>query len=53
MMDNSGNINRDALQKRYNVVSIYDGLLLIVAGLCVGYVRWLDACSKGGWGWKA
>ena len=53
-MDTTGiNINLDALQKKYNNIVIYDGILLIAAGLCVAYVRWLDARDKGKWTWKA
>lgn len=52
-MDNGGDINTGALQERYNYVAIYDGLLLVFGGLCVGYVRWLDARSKGRWMWRA
>lgn len=49
-MDDSG---LRMLQKRYNDVVIYDGVLLLCAGLCVGYVRLLDARNKGRWAWKA
>ena len=41
------------VKKRYNDVVIYDGMLLLAATLCVGYVRWLDARDKGTWRWKA
>lgn len=41
------------LKKKYNDVVIYDGLLLVCASFCVGYVRWLDAREKGAWVWKA
>ncbi|KAJ7136335.1 MFS general substrate transporter [Mycena crocata] len=41
------------LRGRYEHVVVYDGLLLFCAGLCVGYVRWLDARDKGVWKWKA
>lgn len=52
--DNSGiGINVDALQTKYNDIVIYDGMLLIAAGFCVAYVRWLDARDKGKWTWKA
>ncbi|KAJ7137533.1 hypothetical protein C8R43DRAFT_858204, partial [Mycena crocata] len=40
------------LRGRYGHVVVYDGLLLFCAGLCVAYVRWLDARDKGGWKWK-
>ncbi|KAF8079387.1 MFS general substrate transporter [Lyophyllum atratum] len=41
------------LQSRFNEVAIYSGILLIGAGICVSYVRWLDARDKGRWAWKA
>ncbi|KAJ3710677.1 monocarboxylate transporter [Lentinula raphanica] len=41
------------VQKRYNEVVIFDGMLLLAAAVCVGYVRWLDARDKGAWRWKA
>lgn len=41
------------LRRRFNDVVVYDGLLLLSAGFCVGYVRWLDARDKGRWRWKA
>ncbi|KAJ7133147.1 major facilitator superfamily domain-containing protein [Mycena epipterygia] len=41
------------LRQRYDHVVVYDGLLLLTAGFCVAYVRWLDARDKGGWKWKA
>ncbi|KAJ7221791.1 major facilitator superfamily domain-containing protein [Mycena haematopus] len=41
------------LKERYDHVVVYDGLLLLCAGMCVAYVRWLDARDKGGWKWKA
>ncbi|KAJ7115705.1 major facilitator superfamily domain-containing protein [Mycena epipterygia] len=41
------------LRARYEHVVVYDGLLLFCAGMCVAYVRWLDACDKGDWKWKA
>jgi len=46
-------LNVALLQKRYNDVVVYTGMLLLCAGLCVGYVRWLDARNKGRWVWKA
>ncbi|KAF9260755.1 MFS general substrate transporter [Marasmius fiardii PR-910] len=45
--------NAKVLQKKYNQVVIYDGVLLIASALCVVYVRWLDARDKGRWKWKA
>ncbi|KAJ3783088.1 MFS general substrate transporter [Lentinula aff. detonsa] len=41
------------IRKRYNDVVIFDGMLLLAAAVCVGYVRWLDARDKGTWRWKA
>ncbi|KAI0713111.1 monocarboxylate transporter [Cerioporus squamosus] len=43
----------DALRTRYNDVAVFDGALLLASGLCVAYVRWLDARDKGGWSWRA
>ncbi|EIW64477.1 MFS general substrate transporter [Trametes versicolor FP-101664 SS1] len=45
--------NMGVLKNRYNEVAIFDGVLLLAAGACVAYVRWLDARDKGGWAWKA
>ncbi|KAH9897700.1 MFS general substrate transporter [Cubamyces lactineus] len=45
--------NMSMLKNRYNEVAIFDGVLLLAAGVCVAYVRWLDARDKGGWSWKA
>ncbi|KAM5539964.1 hypothetical protein V8D89_006467 [Ganoderma adspersum] len=42
-----------ALKTRYNDVAVFDGVLLLAAGFCVAYVRWLDARDKGGWSWRA
>lgn len=42
-----------AVKMRYNDVVVFDGILLLAAGICVSYVRWLDARDKGGWKWKA
>lgn len=41
------------LKGRYADVAVYDGALLVGAGVCVAAVRWLDARNKGGWVWKA
>lgn len=49
----SNEMGANILQKRYNEVVIYDGMLLMGAGMCVAYVRWLDARDKGKWKWKA
>ena len=43
----------EALRSRYNEVAVYGGVLLLAAGICVAYVRWLDARDKGGWSWRA
>lgn len=43
----------NVLKNRYNEVAVFDGVLLLAAGGCVAYVRWLDARDKGGWSWKA
>ncbi|KAI8990640.1 MFS general substrate transporter [Trametes punicea] len=45
--------NLNVLKSRYNEVAVFDGVLLLTAGVCVAYVRWLDARDKGGWTWKA
>jgi len=41
------------LRRRYNEVVLFDGILLVGATFCVGYVRWLDARDKGRWVWRA
>ncbi|KAJ7577530.1 MFS general substrate transporter [Mycena floridula] len=51
--DSSLFLNSTLLQKRYNYVVIYDGILLLCAGMCVLCVRWLDSRDKDGWKWKA
>ena len=43
----------EALKTRYNDVATFDGVILLAGGLCVAYVRWLDARDKGGWSWRA
>ena len=43
----------EALKTKYNNVAVFDGALLLAAGFCVAYVRWLDARDKGGWSWRA
>ncbi|KAJ6483870.1 MFS general substrate transporter [Mycena vitilis] len=43
----------EGLRGRYERVVVYDGVLLLCAGMCVAYVRWLDARDKGAWKWKA
>ncbi|KAK7058109.1 monocarboxylate transporter [Favolaschia claudopus] len=51
--ENGLDLNQKALQRRYDYVVVYDGLLLLCAGICVACVRWLDARDKGVWKWKA
>ena len=46
-------MSMDILKDRYDWVAVYVGALLLGAGLCVAYVRWLDAKNKGGWSWIA
>jgi MFS family permease len=42
----------DGLEKRYQDVVVYDGVLLLCSGLSVACVRWYDAKERG-WSWKA
>ncbi|KAK7058108.1 monocarboxylate transporter [Favolaschia claudopus] len=51
--ENVLDLNQKALERRYDYVVVYDGLLLLCAGVCVACVRWLDARDRGGWRWKA
>ncbi|OBZ78981.1 Monocarboxylate transporter 12 [Grifola frondosa] len=46
-------VSLEKLRARYNEVAIFDGILLLAAGVSVAYVRWLDARDKGGWSWRA
>ncbi|KAI0066395.1 MFS general substrate transporter [Artomyces pyxidatus] len=41
------------LRDKYDDVASYSGALLLGAGVCVVYVRWLDSKAKGAWAWKA
>jgi MFS family permease len=41
------------LKVRFNLIAAFDGVLLLVAGVCVVFVRWFDARYKGTWRWKA
>jgi MFS family permease len=41
------------LKMRYNHIAAFDGVLFLVAGVCVVLVRWYDAKFKGTWSWKA
>ena len=43
----------DLLEKRYNELVVFTGVLLMGASVCVAYVRWGDAKEKGSWRWKA
>ncbi|KAI0800538.1 MFS general substrate transporter [Fomes fomentarius] len=43
----------EVLRSRYNDIALYGGVLLMASGVCVAYVRWLDARNKGGWTWRA
>ncbi|KAL0950250.1 hypothetical protein HGRIS_010234 [Hohenbuehelia grisea] len=45
--------DRHTLKQRYNDVVLYSGLLLVSAGLCIAYVRWLHSRARGQWSWKA
>ncbi|EKM54904.1 uncharacterized protein PHACADRAFT_197337 [Phanerochaete carnosa HHB-10118-sp] len=46
-------IDLHMLRTKYNQVAMYDGAVLLAAGLCVAYVRWSDARYKGRWQWIA
>ncbi|KAL0950252.1 hypothetical protein HGRIS_010236 [Hohenbuehelia grisea] len=46
-------LDKGTLRRRYNDVVLYSGMLLVGAGFCVAYVRWLHARARGGWSWKA
>ena len=41
------------LRGRFSRIAGYDGVLLLVAGVCVVFVRWFDARAKGRWKWIA
>ncbi|KAJ3861372.1 MFS general substrate transporter [Lentinula novae-zelandiae] len=51
--DSTSTVGLGPIKRRYNDVVIFDGMLLLAAAVCVGYVRWLDARDKGAWRWKA
>ncbi|KAJ3899776.1 MFS general substrate transporter [Lentinula edodes] len=51
--DSTSTVGLGPIKRRYNDVVIFDGMLLLAAAVCVGYVRWLDARDKGSWRWKA
>ncbi|KAJ6609564.1 major facilitator superfamily domain-containing protein [Mycena sp. CBHHK59/15] len=42
-----GAVGMQQLQGGFEKVVMYDGVLLLAAGVCVAYVRWLDARDKG------
>ena len=46
-------LDLNRLQRKFNGVVVYDGVFILSAGICVAYVRWLDARNKGRWSWKA
>ncbi|KAJ7627069.1 major facilitator superfamily domain-containing protein [Roridomyces roridus] len=48
-----GMVDLRGLKARFEHVVLYDGVLLLLAGMCMAYVRWLDARDKGVWRWKA
>jgi MFS family permease len=41
------------LMKRFDRVAGYDAGLLLVAAVCVVFVRWCDSRAKGKWKWIA
>lgn len=43
----------DILEKKYNELVLYTGMLLVGASFCVAYVRYGDAKEKGRWIWRA
>lgn len=51
--DSTSTVGLGPIKRRFNDVVIFDGMLLLAAAVCVGYVRWLDARDKGAWRWKA
>jgi MFS family permease len=38
---------------KYKDVVVFDTVLLVMAAVCMGAVRWLDARDKRVWRWKA
>jgi MFS family permease len=48
-----GKMSAAELRRRFNEIAGYDGVLLLVAGICVVFVRWFDARAKGRWKWIA
>jgi MFS family permease len=43
----------DELRTPFNKIAGFDGVLLLIAGVCVVSVRWFDARAKGRWKWIA
>lgn len=43
----------DELRTQFNKIAGFDGVLLLIAGVCVVSVRWFDARAKGRWKWIA
>jgi MFS family permease len=41
------------LRTRFKYVTVFDGMILVAAGICVTLVRWFDAKNKGPWKWGA
>jgi MFS family permease len=51
--DGKATLPAHELKRRFNKIAGYDGALLLVAGICVVFVRWFDARAKGRWKWIA
>lgn len=43
----------DELRPLFNKIAGFDGMLLLITGVCVVLVRWFDARAKGRWKWIA
>ena len=41
------------LRMPFNKIAGFDGMLLLISGVCVVFVRWFDARAKGRWKWIA
>lgn len=41
------------LRTPFNKIAGFDGVLLLISGVCVVFVRWFDARAKGRWKWIA
>ena len=46
-------LSSDRLKARFNVIAALDGIVLLAAGVCVMFVRWLDAKVKCTRNWRA